>query len=242
VTLIISRPIGGNLVISSASIVTSGLVLNLDAGNPASYPGSGTTWTNLIGSGNAATLTNGPTYSSANSGSIVFDGTNDYAGGSFISAINLSFYTVDFWIKPSAFGNYNQNISFCAYSDTSPWNGFTFHTTSSGTLYVGTKLGDRMSNIGGAAAMTLNVWQNYTFVNNNGNCILYKNAVSYVTQACGVSGSNNTLYTFGVVPSGGASNGLINGNVASLKVYSGKALSAGEVTQNYNALRGRYGI
>ena len=51
-TLIIVKPTGGQLVISSSSIVTSGLVLNLDAGNTASYPGSGTTWTDLSGNGN----------------------------------------------------------------------------------------------------------------------------------------------------------------------------------------------
>jgi hypothetical protein len=62
-----------------SDIVTSGLVLNLDAQNYYSYPGSGTTWTDLSGNNNTGTLTNGPTYSSANGGSLVFDGTNDYA-------------------------------------------------------------------------------------------------------------------------------------------------------------------
>ena len=58
-------------------IVTDGLVLALDAGNTKSYPGSGTTWTDTVG-GNTGTLTNGPTYSSGDGGSIVFDGSNDY--------------------------------------------------------------------------------------------------------------------------------------------------------------------
>ena len=62
----------------SPSLVTSGLVLCLDAGNPKSYPGSGTTWTDLSGRGNHGTLVNGPTFNSANGGSIVFDGSNDY--------------------------------------------------------------------------------------------------------------------------------------------------------------------
>ena len=62
----------------SPSLVMNGLVLALDAANPKSYPGSGTTWTDLSGRGNTGTLTNGPTYSSANGGSLVFDGTNDY--------------------------------------------------------------------------------------------------------------------------------------------------------------------
>jgi hypothetical protein len=61
-----------------SSIVTSGLTLYLDAGFTPSYPKSGTTWTNLSSSANTGTLINGPSYDSANGGSISFDGTNDY--------------------------------------------------------------------------------------------------------------------------------------------------------------------
>ena len=60
--------------INFGSIVQSGLVLNLDAGNLESYSGSGTAWTDLSGQGNDGTLVNGPTFSSDNGGSIVFDG------------------------------------------------------------------------------------------------------------------------------------------------------------------------
>ena len=63
---------------SSVSIPTNGLQLYLDAGNASSYPGSGTSWTDLSSNGRNGTLTNGPTYSSADGGSIVFDGSNDY--------------------------------------------------------------------------------------------------------------------------------------------------------------------
>ena len=61
---------------NNAPIVTDGLVLYVDAGNGNSYPGSGTTWSDLAGS-NVGTLTNGPTYDSGNAGSIVFDGSNN---------------------------------------------------------------------------------------------------------------------------------------------------------------------
>ena len=57
-------------------IVTDGLVLCLDAASKRSYPGTGTVWTDLKG-GNNGTLTNGPTFSSDNGGSIVFDASND---------------------------------------------------------------------------------------------------------------------------------------------------------------------
>ena len=67
-------------------IITDGLVLCLDAGNTKSYPGSGTSWSDLSGQGNTGTLVNGPTYSSADGGSIVFDGSNDYGS---LSSLNL---------------------------------------------------------------------------------------------------------------------------------------------------------
>jgi len=78
-------------------IVTDGLVLALDAGNTKSYPGSGTTWTDLSGNGNTGTLTNGPTFDSANGGSIVFDGTNDYV--QVTGSITVTSATFITWIK-----------------------------------------------------------------------------------------------------------------------------------------------
>ena len=66
----------------------NGLVLCLDAGNRKSYPGSGTTWTDLSGRGNNGTLTNGPTYSN---GAIVFDGVDDYVGFTTVSVQTVCF-------------------------------------------------------------------------------------------------------------------------------------------------------
>jgi hypothetical protein len=60
-------------------IVENGLILYLDAGNTQSYPGTGTLWTDLTNNASIATLTNGPVFNPANGGSIVFDGTNDFA-------------------------------------------------------------------------------------------------------------------------------------------------------------------
>ena len=64
---------------SGPDLVQNGLVLALDASDRNSYPGSGTTWRDMSGNSNNGTLTNGPTFNSANGGSIVFDGSDDYA-------------------------------------------------------------------------------------------------------------------------------------------------------------------
>ena len=87
----------------SPRIVTDELVLALDAGNTKSYPGSGTTWTDLIGSNNG-TLTNGPTYSSDDGGSIVFDGSNDYVQLSASSDLNFGTgnFTIEGWFNKGA--------------------------------------------------------------------------------------------------------------------------------------------
>ena len=65
---------GGNAVMGlahSPRIVTDGLVLCLDAASKRSYPGTGTTWTDLKG-GNNGTLTNGPTFDTGNGGECSF--------------------------------------------------------------------------------------------------------------------------------------------------------------------------
>jgi hypothetical protein len=85
----------------SPRIVTDGLVLYLDAANPRSYPGSGTTWSDLSRGGNNGVLTNGPTFNSANNGSIVFDGTNDFIQCSNRTTINLGL-TIETVIKTTS--------------------------------------------------------------------------------------------------------------------------------------------
>jgi hypothetical protein len=84
----------------SPRIVTDGLVLALDAANSLSYPGSGTTWTDLSGKGNNGTLVNGPTFSPTNGGSIVFDGTNDYISFPNNPNLDSQAITMESWSNP----------------------------------------------------------------------------------------------------------------------------------------------
>jgi hypothetical protein len=86
-------------------IVTSGLVMNLDAGFTPSYPRQGTTWYDVSGNDYNGALTNGPTFNSANGGSIVFDGVDDYANNSNPSSLQNQNLTVSMWIKPSTATN-----------------------------------------------------------------------------------------------------------------------------------------
>jgi hypothetical protein len=100
-------------VIGGPDTITDGLVLYLDAANTKSYIGSGTTWKDLSGNSNDGTLTNEPTFDSGNSGSIVFDGVDDFvttgqqldpiAFGLF--ADSTSFWTVSSWFLPDITNN-----------------------------------------------------------------------------------------------------------------------------------------
>jgi hypothetical protein len=93
---------------ANGKIATNGLILALDSGDRNSYSGSGTSWTDLSGNGNTGTLTNGPTYSSTNGGSIVFDGSNDYIDlGNKTLGVELQDKSACVWIyqttSPSVF-------------------------------------------------------------------------------------------------------------------------------------------
>jgi hypothetical protein len=81
-------------------IVTDGLVLCLNASDRNSYVSGSTTWNDVSGRGNNGTLTNGPTFNSANGGSIVFDGTNDFVNCGNNTSLNLNKHTICFWFYP----------------------------------------------------------------------------------------------------------------------------------------------
>jgi hypothetical protein len=89
----------------NSKIVTDGLVLCLDAANRKSYPGSGSTWADLVSS-NVGTLTNGPTFDTGNSGSIVFDGINDFVNVASQSITTNTSFTVCCSVY---FTNWNDN-------------------------------------------------------------------------------------------------------------------------------------
>ena len=100
------------------SIATNGLVLCLDAANPKSYPGTGTAWTNLTGLGNNGTLVNSPTYSGANSGSFLFDGTNDYIIAN-TQSLNNAPYTLEIAFKISSLSSSDMRLAGAYSGSTS---------------------------------------------------------------------------------------------------------------------------
>jgi hypothetical protein len=218
----------------------NGLVLALDAANIKSYPGSGTTWTDLSGNGNTGTLTNGPTYSSANFGSIVFDGTNDYATCSNILNFTTESFTFNAWFYLSNFipsapdqgpilfykGSFNTNGYYCQFGQNGSIN---FVTNQSGAY---------QSSGTAAGIISLNTWYCLSLVRSGSNITIYVNgnqSSSSNSHINPTSSSDSFLlcsYNFGIYS---------NFRISQFSAYN-RALSAAEVSQNFNALRGRYGI
>jgi len=222
---------------TSTGIVTSGLVLHLDAGNAASYTGSGTTWTDLSGNSNTGILTNGPTYNSADGGYISFDGTNDFVSlgrpASLAALFGTSAVSVDFWVKRSAnIGGqkiiFDSGVNECIQLDIIS-NQLAFMIITGGVY----------TRSGRTSTLTQDVWYNFTGVYNGTNITTYLNSTqsSQVAKTGTISTDSGSFY-IGQYPGGAY---YFTGGVATVKIYN-IALSAAEVTQNYNALRARYGL
>jgi hypothetical protein len=215
-------------------IVTNGLVLALDAADRNSYPGSGTTWTDLSGRGNNGTLTTGPTFSSSNGGSIVFDGTDDFID--FTSDSNLlptAGLTVSAWIKTTVADRW-----IVTKTSSSTVNGYALNVSGAGLA------GFAVNNAGAStsAVITTGAWINLVGTWTPSTSIrMYRNGVLDSTNTTSIPASIiEPSYTIEI---GRRPNGpdYWNGNIAQVSIYN-RALTASEVSQNFNALRGRFNI
>jgi hypothetical protein len=199
----------------------NGLVLALDAGNTKSYPGSGTTWTDLSGNGNTGTLTNGPTYSSTNGGSIVFDGVDDQVDT--INVSSLTNMTIEIWIYDTI-SSERDILTYNGNSGSYTFNSANFRTDGNG-------LAARV--FSGVGNPPLNTWYRFCYVKNGD---LYINETKYTG-----TGTDNAYGIISLANKRSDIPSRLNGRISSIKIYN-RALSAAEVSQNFNALRGRYGI
>lgn len=226
------------------NVVVDGLVLSLDAANTKSYPGSGTTWTDLSRSGNNGTLTNGPTFNSGNGGSIVFDGTNDYVGRN--TALNTGQnFTVNAWIFPTLLGTTRRAIIGNSYN-YSGRNGWFFSTGGGGinnTFFLSLGNDDRAI-VAPVNTLSTNTWQYVSAVvtNSGGTITLYKNGQTVATS----TGSTSTItyttpqFNIGFRDINGTTDPY-TGNISQTTIYN-RALSLIEIQQNYNATRARFGL
>lgn len=228
-------------------IVTSGLVLYLDAGNSKSYPGSGSKWYDLSGFNNTFTLVNNPTFSSDNGGSLNFNGSSA-AGGNNQYAISDNNFTVpsstlsiQFFVKRNAVTSANfPAVFFCGNNGDFTANAGVGLLASSNndnfySAYYGGASG--VNTLGAIETNNNIVHIAMTFDNNR---IAYRNGV--VANQAGV------VYQQTVSHSGLAYIGLwsafgryINSKIYTLSIYN-RSLRANEILQNYNALKSRFNL
>lgn len=243
----------GRKHVATKGIVQNGLVLNLDAGVSESYPGTGTTWTDLSGNGNNGTLTNGPTYSSANGGSLVFDGSNDYVeitNNSTYQFTNTQPFTINSWVK---WNNTTGGHIIFAYALTvgrgyyfSLFNGVNISGVTTNSFNFDYWDGSAFRGILGVNNSIMpNVWIMLTATsatNSVNDMKVYLNGVlvSYSNRGTGSPTSIN--YSTLPLRIGARGDGsYFNGDIPQVSIYN-RALTAQEIQQNFNATRGRYGI
>jgi hypothetical protein len=210
-------------------ISTDGLVLALDAGNPKSYPGSGTTWTDLSGFSKNGTLVNGVGYNSGNLGSLVFDGVDDHI--TISQRETSSAFTYEAFLMPT---NASKDQMYVAsISDT-----FYLRITGSKAF---------LSLTAGGLQRTLT--HNTTLQNNNVyHIVSIYNGVQlkiYVNNVLTEGTVINAVMTgWGAARIGrwrDADQRSFVGNIYCLRAYN-RELSESEIQQNFNALRSRFSI
>ena len=219
-------------------IVTSGLVLCLDAANPKSYPGSGTTWTDLSGQNRNGTLVNSPTYNA--NGSFTFNGTNQYA--SLTRPVQDDF-TLSCWFQTnSTFGTAGQWYQGLGLVDSEVGgvtNDFGL-TIGAGKLMLG--IGNPDQTLISPNSYNDGVWHYAVGTRNrsSGDVKLYAdgnlvNSSTFINVNSLTTPPNLTIGSLQTITS------YYGGNISNVQVYS-RVLTDNEVRQNFNAARGRFGL
>jgi len=230
----------------SPKIVTDGLVVALDAGNRKSYPGSGTTWTDLSGNNNSGSLTNGPIFSNSNLGLFEFDGSNDFVdlgSGSSIQVTNA--LTLQAWVFPIV------NLTETIIATRSINSGSLFPTdwrfmskayfNATGTTWGWRNTPNNIdaTEISSSVALTTFRWHHVTVTYDLTTVKLYYNGLldTTATQA----GTLTTVYPVRLGQGIGGEKRYFNGLLPTFHMYN-RVLSADEVLQNFNATRTRFGV
>lgn len=220
-------------------IVTDGLVLALDAGNTKSYPGSGTTWSDLSGNSNNGTLVNGVGF---DDGTLTFDGVNDY----FTTTLSIGDSNTSFsWgglVKVNSSTSANFFIlSNYTQSPTTPFYAIAFNSSGDNTFIYIRDSGNNLELLGTTVNLDLGKWYYLIAVRDHSlnQVKLYLNGELKSTNTFpGSYNVNSSSNKFGGVSHSGK---YINCNISNVQVYN-RALSAEEVQQNFNATRSRFGI
>ncbi|MCZ2487191.1 fibrinogen-like YCDxxxxGGGW domain-containing protein [Aquirufa antheringensis] len=230
----------GDGSVSITCLTNSSLVLHLDAGNPASYSGTGTTWNDLSGNESHVTLTN-TTFNSANGGSIAFNGTSSYAD--FTANIgSTNVITVEMWVKTNSLRTPGGGMYF-GFDSYDVWtrNGNIGYNTGNSDLYgISSSQVDYLG--------ILENWRHLVFVMKAGSFASNKIYINGSLQSLSQQISGYSFLTANATFNSGAGrisswrndlNWLLNLNVASFKIYN-RELTPQEIINNFNSSSTRF--
>ena len=233
-------------------MIQNGLVLALDAADRNSYISGSTTWTDISGNNTNGTLINGPTFSSANGGSLFFDGTNDYITlpSTIIPATSNWTYSSFFNFNQLVTGSvlYSQYIAIGNNGRLIIRLSDAVQNTSQFALFLGSGTGYSSTSIYTNTTASINTNYNLTIVRSSQYTYnIYVNGV-FDTGSTTAFTANilQTTPVIGGINIGGvnptpATADFLNGRIYSTTIYN-RALSAQEVLQNYNATKTRFGL
>jgi hypothetical protein len=237
--------------ISSPNIVTSGLILNYNMSDYRSAPFTGNYIYDLSGSGNTGELLNGPTFSSINDGTLLFDGSNDLISlgtrpniDGYQLPITLSgwFYLNSLSGNKSILGIYNGVSTIYNYLRIDSAT-FRFFLSIDGVLYPGINQG-QYQYFDYSTQLLASRWYNFAVVVGgtltSPTLTMYINAVSQTFSPVNLK-SSVTLNQDYRIGANQFNSEFFNGYIAQVQIYN-RTLSATEIQQNYNATKGRFGL
>ena len=232
------------------TIVQQGLVLNLDAGNPYSYAGAGTTWYDVSGNSYNGTLTSSPVYSTDSGGAFTFAGNYSLSPASTVNSLNGDALTVEAWVKHDSFG-----VAGTGRGYVSNWNSFntlnqrgfilrTYDTQTNPSFWWCWGGGNNYDAFG-PSSYVMQTGRIYHIVATYEKNVAVKIYINGNLEGTGTNSVSNTIaFDTGsgvYVGFSDINNSYMYGNIYSTRLYN-RVLSAAQVLQNYNATKGRFGL
>lgn len=229
-------------------IITTGLQFRLEPQLSSSYPGSGTSAYDLSSNKYTATLVNGVTYSTARAPSFGFNGATNYRYINTGQYLSSETFTLSSWFKSSTTALFQMLFSKETTAGT-PWNYRLFLNQTSGSIQGDIAITNlNYNSIGGSTNLCDGVWHNAVFIRSVAldTLYIYVDGALVNSQTDTTTGTmvNNQNVWIGLSAYTGASatgSYPMNGQIGQSLIYN-IALTAEQVKQNFNAMRGVYGV
>lgn len=217
-------------------IITDGLVMYLDAGNSSSYPGSGTTWSDLTDNSNDGVLGSGVEYSSNYGGILVFDGNASTDLSYVPNSTSLNFtsgLTISSWFRFASLPPQENPI----VRKEIQWAIELLNTNTIRCLIWTDGVNGWTAANDVSYSFLTNTWYNMTMTYNGSNMLIYvNNSLVKTATVTGNIVARNTQVNIGYY-----GNQVLNGNISQISIYN-RALNSTELSQNYNITKQRYGL